>query len=249
MPYETNFSGLSLDEANAKYALKSGSDTQTFNCDVLNCNSIASRNNADIGMTTTSLIGNHLYYKTIPNVRTPPTDTTSVSEKFALVDADLAKKNNLLPGVCVNWMSAAEQFVRFTGSFLPGAPGFILPANIKLLKLTMKYYNGQAAINLPGLTTCTVALCKHTVTQNNNNDEALALTVTKVADLFTFDSTLSNYPSITVDMSTLNSGSPYELLANETLILRFKRSIAIGGEPSDNVKNAEIQCCLHYQFS
>ena len=63
MPYETNFSGLSLEEANNKYALKAGSETQTFNCDVLNCNSIASRNNADIGIIVYEILEKEFGFK------------------------------------------------------------------------------------------------------------------------------------------------------------------------------------------
>ena len=78
----------------------------------------------------------------------------------------------------------------------------------------------------------------------------MSLSVTLVSNLYTFDSTnsASGYPAVNVDLSTLNSGQPYTIAQNESLILKFNRNIVIGHDPSAAIKEAEIQCCLYAEL-
>jgi hypothetical protein len=251
MPYETNFSGLSLEEANNKYALKAGSQTQTFNCDVLNCNSIASRNNADIGMITTSLIGDHLYFKTNPGIRSAPANTTSVADKFAAVESTIKAPHTLLTGIAKDWLNDNEVFVHWSGEpILTGlVPSILAPVELKLKRLTMRYYSSTQAA-LTGGTTCVVSLVKFSTSHASANQQPVSLLMTTVATLFTFDATNagSGHPAVSVDLSTLNSGSTYNIAQNESLAIRFARNIVIGHDPASGVKEADIQCCLHCEL-
>jgi len=159
------------------------------------------------------------------------------------------RPHTMIAGLLVNWMANVSSFVRWSGAFVPGGnPSILCPVSLKPKRLTMRYY-GASQASLTGGTTCTVTLCKYTEAHAINSQNPSA-TVTVVSDVFTFNNTNagSGYPAVNVDLSTLNSGAPYELAQNETLMLRFQRSIANGHEPSSDVKNAEIQCCLYAEL-
>ena len=254
VPFSTSDEDLTTAEADARYAALAGSDQQIFNCDVLNCNSISSRNNADIGMTTTSLIGDHLYFKTTGSSRVAPTDTTSVSEKFAAVEATIKAPHTLITGIAKDWMNSNEVFVNWSGGGRDAdvsglVPSILAPVELKLKRLTMRYYSSTAA-GLSGGTTCAVSLVKFSTSHASANQQPVSLLMTTVATLFTFDATNagSGHPAVSVDLSTLNSGSPYSIAQNESLAIRFGRNIVIGHDPNSGTKEAEIQCCLYAEL-
>ena len=252
-PFITREDGLSESDADERYAQLAGNDAQTFNCDVLNCNAISSRNNADIGMTSTSLIADHVFFRSIPSARSAPADTTSLKAKFDTLEATISPPHTLITGVAKDWMNANEVFVHFSGDpVLPGigtAPSLLAPVAIKPKRLTMRYY-GTAQVALTGGTTCSISLCKFTAAHASGSQTPVSLSVTLVSNLFTFNSTnaASGFPAVNVDLSTLNSGSPFTIAQNESLILRFNRSITIGHDPSAAIKEAEIQCCLYCEL-
>ena len=184
MPYETNFSGLSLDEANAKYALK-----------------------------------------------------TSIKEPQIF-----------LTGVAKNVMSGTRSFVQWSGDpqmSHSGVSSILLPTNINLKNITMKWYTGSA-VAFAGTTSLAVKLSKFVI---NSEAAPIFSNTTSVGDLYTFNATntaSSDFPAVNIDISTLNSGSPYTLAAGEALIIYFERTIDAGNPETSSMRNAEIQTCIYF---
>jgi hypothetical protein len=243
LPFSTNYeSGLGLDEAETLFASIEGDPRRSFECSTLKCTTLSAANvndDVDIGDVKTG----NLFINSNPTPKLVPAGTISVKEKLDEIRAP----HTFITGAVTNWMSSEITYVMWTRPFLAGGSSLVLPTSIKLLRCTLKYYSNTGIV-LPGNTTCTLELCKYLTSHVTNSLKSTDVAVTKIADLYQFNSVHFGYPGINIDMRTLNRGAPYELLANESLILRFQRSMANNEAPISDVLNAEIQVCLYCEL-
>ena len=246
-PYSST-PGITLSQTDARYAALAGTSTQNFACDALVCTSIVSKDNADLGQPTISLIGDHLYYKDIPSSRSAPANTTSVKEKFDTIATQISNASHIfLTGVAKNVMSTTRSFVQWTGDPVmshSGVVSVLLPVGIRIKRITMRWYTGSA-VAFAGLTSLPVKLSKFSV---GFEGSPIVSNTQSIGDLYNFtalNTGSSDFPAVNVDTSTLNSGGPYTLTAGEGLIVYFQRAIDPGNPENSSMRNAEVQVCLY----